>query len=156
MRLLAIDEMLFRQAFDRDVTFHDDCPQSAILDRESGEIFWVYANDDDAHTEAGISPEVNAAIRQRVADGHDRYLEIPGHDHGEHHEILQEFLASDWTEDEEAKSTARAAYFGSIGGWKKVVDDKSVVDAFVDFRERRTKQMAEAFLRAQGIEPQWR
>ena len=155
MQVLAIDEMLFWQAFDRDVVFHDTYPQSAYLDRKSGEILWVYEEDEAAHMDVGIPPEENAAARRLVAAAADRYLEIPGLDHGDHHEILREFLASNWTDDEKLKSRARAAYFGSIGGWKEAVGDERVVHAFYDFRERRTKQMAEDFLRRHGIEPQW-
>jgi hypothetical protein len=142
-------------AFDRDLAFHDAYPQSAYLDRKSGEILWVYEEDEAAHMDVGIPPEENAAARRLVAAAADRYLEIPGLDHGDHHEILREFLASNWTDDEKLKSRARAAYFGSIGGWKEAVGDERVVHAFYDFRERRTKQMAEDFLRRHGIEPQW-
>jgi hypothetical protein len=64
MRVLAIDEMLFRQAFDRDVVFHDAYPQSAYLDRESGEIFWVYEVDEDAHMEVGIAPPRSSETKE--------------------------------------------------------------------------------------------
>ena len=74
----------------------------------------------------------------------------------EHHEILQEFLASDWTDNENLKSWAEKAYFGSIGGWKEKVDDDSAVSAFHNFRDRKTTQMAEDFLRSHGVEPQWK
>lgn len=156
MRLLAIDKTRFGHAFGRDVEFHNACRQSAYLDRASGEIFWVYEEDEHAYMEAGISPKENAEDRQRFAGDPDQYLEIPGLDHGDHHEILQEFLASDWTEDAEAKSRARCAYSTSIGGWKKAVADESIVYAFYEFRVRRIEQTAEAFLREHAIEPQWR
>ena len=74
----------------------------------------------------------------------------------EHHEILQEFLASDWTDNENLKSWAEKAYSRSINRWKEKVDDDSAVSAYDDFRNRKTKQMAEDYLRSHGIEPQWK
>ena len=153
---VAVDEATFRLAFERDVPFHDRYPQSAYLDSQSGETFWVYENDEDAHMDVGIAPKENAAARRRVATSPDRYLTITGLDHGEHHQILQEFLTSPWTEDEEAKTTAQAAYDGSIGRWIKAVKDETIVEAFYEFRESRTRRMAEDFLRQHGIEPHWK
>lgn len=86
----------------------------------------------------------------------DRYVEIPGLDHGDHHEFLERFLNSDWTDDDEIWRRARETYFGSIDGWIKSMDDESIVHAFYDFRDRKTTGMAEAFLRSHGIEPDWK
>lgn len=135
--------------------FHDTYAQSAYLDRLTGEIFWVYENDEDACMELNVAPEENAAARRQVAESPDRYLMIPGLEHGEHHQILQEFLNSPWNEDEEAQIAAQAAYNGSIGRWKKAVNDETV-EAFHEFREWRTKEMAEDFLRQHGTEPDWK
>ena len=156
MQSLTIDESRFLGAFARDVDFHDDYPQSEYLDLKSGDILWFYDDDDEAEISAGISAEENATLRQPVVDNPDGYLEIPGLDHGEHHEILEEFLASDWTDNENLKSWAAKAYFGSIGGWIENVDDDSAVNAYYNFRDRKTTQMAEEFLRSHGIEPQWK
>jgi hypothetical protein len=104
----------------------------------------------------GIPPEENDAVRQRITGTPDRFLEIPGLDHGDHHDILREFLASNWTEDEGARTSARAAYSGSIGRWKKSLGDDSAIHAYYDFRDRRTKDMAADFLRENGIEPLWK
>jgi hypothetical protein len=155
MQSLTIDEILFLQAFARDLSFHDDYPQFRFLDLKSGDILSFYDNDEQAEISAGISAEENAELRQPVVDNPDGYLEIPGLDHGEHHEILKEFLASDWTDNENLKSCAKNAYFRSIGRWKKNVDYESTV-AYDDFRESKTKQMAEDFLRSHGFEPQWK
>ena len=106
--------------------------------------------------EAGISPEDNAADRQRVANSPARYLEILGLDHGDHHEILQEFLNSDWTDDDDARLKAREAYFGSIGGWKKTVGDEGVVYAYYNFRDRAIRSRAEQSLHERGVEPEWK
>jgi hypothetical protein len=132
------------------------CPQSTYLDLESGEIIWVYEEDEDAYVESGISKEENLEMRERIEAASDRYLEIPGLSHSDHHEILQEFLNSDWTDDEETWRKARDAYFGSIGGWKKSLKDERILYAFYDYRDRKTKKMADEFLREHGVDPEWK
>ena len=64
-------------AFGRDVTFQDAFPQSTYLDLLTGDVVWLYDDDHDAHMEAGLAPEENAADRERVASDPDRYLAIP-------------------------------------------------------------------------------
>ena len=156
MQSLTIDAGVFIPAFARDLPFHDDYPKSGYLDLKSGDILWFYDDDEEAEISAGISAEENAALRQPVANNPDGYLKIPGLEHDEHHEILQEFLASDWTDNENLKSWAEKAYSRSINRWKEKVDDDSAVSAYDDFRESKTKQMAEDFLRSHGVEPQWK
>ena len=105
---------------------------------------------------AGIDPEENGALRNQI-DGHpERYLHIPGRDHGEHHDILRDFLSSDWTDDEELRTRAQNAYSGSIGGWKEEVDNQDVVHAYYDFRDGRIMQLAVEFFRDNAIQPVWR
>jgi hypothetical protein len=156
LRKLVIEEVFFNLAFERDVDFQDVCPQSTYLDLESGEIIWVYEEDEDAYVESGISKEENLEMRERIEAASDRYLEIPGLNHSDHHEILQEFLNSDWTDDEETWRKARDAYFGSIGGWKKSLKDERILYAFYDYRDRKTKKMADEFLREHGVDPEWK
>ena len=81
MPKLSIDEMLFLMALGRDVDYHDAYPQSTYLDRETGEIVWVYDNDDDATTDIGIKPEENHRKRMAIAARPDRHLKIPGRSH---------------------------------------------------------------------------
>ena len=155
LQLLSVDWIFFSLAFARDVDFHDTFSQSTFLDRDTGEIIWVFEDDDDAESAAGISPEENQATWQLIEEAPERYLEIPGLDHGDHHEILRAFLNSDWTDDEGLRRTARDAYAGSIGGWKDAVNDRDIVHAFHDFQEQKATEMAEDFLRSHGIEPEW-
>ena len=154
MRKITIDHECFRLAFDRDVDYHDPHPLSTYLNVDSGDIIYVYEDDEDACTE-GITADDNRAMREGIEAAPEHYLEIPGLHHGDHHKILREFLDSDWTEDEETRSEARNMYFESIGGWKKSLDDKSIFESFCDFRDDKTKQLAVEFLRRNGIEPQW-
>ena len=157
LQKLVIDEILFGCAFDRDVDFHDAYPQSAYLDRQTGEVIWFYEDDNDAELEAGcLAAEEFRKNRQIIEATPEQYLEIPGLDHGDHHDLLKDFLSSNWTDDDGLRRYAQDAYYGSIGGWKKSVDDESIIHAFYDFRDRMTTEMAEAFLRSHGIEPVWK
>jgi hypothetical protein len=156
LRKLPIDRAIFGMAFERDIVFHDTCPQTVYLNRETGEMHWVYDDDQDARSEAGISAAENEALRRLIEEAPARFLEIPGRDHGEHHDLLREFLNSDWTENESSRDKAQGAYFGSIGGWKKTVEDQETIHRFYDYRDSKLREMAESFLRDHGIEPVWK
>jgi hypothetical protein len=156
MRKVPVDESMFIHAFERDVDYHDHFPQSTYLDLETGEVIWIYEDDDEAEFEVGIEPEENAALREKIDTSPERYLLIPGRDHGEHHDILREFLNSHWTDDEELRLFALNAYTGSIGRWMEEVNDQEVVHAYFRFREHRIKELAEEFLNESGIQPVWR
>ena len=80
---------------------------SIYLDLETGDIIWNYEDDEDAYMEARISTDDNRTTRERIESMPNRHREIPGLDHGDHHDILREFLDSDWTEDEEQHAKAR-------------------------------------------------
>ena len=152
----GIDKGLFTMAFGRDVDFHDTYPQVVYLDRQTGGIVWLYETDDNAYMEVGIPAEENRQEREAVDAAPERYLEIPGLDHDDHHRILRRFLMSDWTRDKERRQRAEDAYRGSIGKWKRDVGDEDTVDAFYAFREAEIVAMAEEFLRENGIEPMWK
>ena len=155
-RTVHIDEVLFLEAFGRDVTFHDAYPRSTYLDLETGEVIWVYDDDNDAYMEAGIPPEENRRRRELVDSRSHRYLEIPGLAHGEHHEILREFLASGSIKDPALRAQAQKAYFSSIGGWMEAVADQGIIDQFYEFRDDAVRARAEAFLRNHGVQVIWR
>lgn len=154
--MAAIDKMLFLLAFGRDVDYHDVYPQLTYLDRRTGDMVWLYESDDDAYMETGIPAEDNLAERQRVAAEPSRYLEIPGLDHGDHHDILRRFLRSDWTDDCALRQRAADAYSGSIGRWKRDVRDDGAVRAYDAFWDQRIEVLAREFLEVNGIVMQWR
>ncbi len=156
MRKVIVNELIFIQAFERDEVFSDPCSQFAFLDLETRDVIWVFDEDDDAEMFAGIDPKENATLRTQINKNPERYLEIPGRDHSEHHEILRDFLNSHWTDDEELWTLAQNAYSGSIGRWKDTLDNRDALHAYYDFREKRIKEMAEEFLRENEIQPVWR
>jgi hypothetical protein len=152
---LVIDKAQFMQAFGRDLYHDDESSPLTYLDRKTGDVIWVFQNDEDAELEYGpLVGRDNEAVRRRVAAEPERYLLLPGLEHGEHHQILKDFVNSDWTEDEEERKAAKHHYFPSIGGWKNSVDGRTW-NAFLDVRDRQTTLKAEEFLRQNGIEPDW-
>ena len=155
MRSVSIDEIHFFDAFGRDADFHDLVPLAYWLDLETGDIIWVFEEDDDAGTIADLEPEENRDAREQVEKEPDRYLLIPGLSHGEHHDILREFLYSDWTNDNELLFRVRDAYSGSIGGWIKQIDDRQIIHAYYDYRDVKIREMAEEFLSDHNIKPLW-
>ena len=68
MQKVIVDEIMFIQAFSRDEVFSDLSSESAHLDLETGEVLWVFDDDDDAETYAGIDPEENGALRNQFGD----------------------------------------------------------------------------------------
>ncbi len=142
-------------AFGRDTDYHDKCPQKTWLDRRKGHVLWVCEKDEDASHELGISPDENREARERVSAESDRYLEIPGLEHGEHHEILKRFLQSEWTDDKRLRESVEGKFFKSIGGWKNAVPCY-VVNAFEAFKGEEILNMADEWLRQNGIDPIWK
>lgn len=141
-----IDRKLFFRAFNRDSRFHDRVPQTVHLDRQTGEVLWVYQRDEDAEAE-GVRAGLNGEHRDRVASEPGRYLEIPGVTHNDHHQILRDFLESDWTEDPREAELAREAYDWSIGGWLTSVENDHAVKAYFEYKEAALQAMAAQFLR---------
>ena len=151
-RKLKIDVEVFRIAFGRDADYHDVYPRSVFLDLDTGEVLWVYKDDEHASLEEGIPKKENKANRELISDNPQRYLKIPGLSHGDHHRILQDFLESEWTDDKELWQETKDAYFGSIGAWKKGIDDESVVHRYLNYRDSAIRAEAIALLASHGIE----
>jgi hypothetical protein len=151
-----IDEVTFMMAFGRDVDYQDIPPLQLYLDRQMGYVLWVYESDEDAQREMGTGKD-NEANRHLIANNPDRFLLIPGLDHGKHHKILQKFLDSKWTDNEKLHKEAQDVYCcdRSIGRWRRDMGDE-VFYAYKDFRDYQIKKMAEKFLRKHGIKPLWK
>lgn len=145
-----IDRKRFLKAFNRDTRFHDRVPQRVYLDRQTGDVLWVYQNDEDAEIE-GMRAGLNDEHRAQVGSEPERYLEIPGSTHDQHHQILRDFLQSDWTADEHEKALARNAYAESIGGWISSVENDHAVKAYFEYKEATLREMAQQFLRDNHI-----
>ena len=153
MRKVSVDEFMFIEAFQRDEDF-EQYSQSTYLDLQTGDVIFVFLEDDADMW--GIDPKENVTLRDKVEAVPERYLEFRGRNHGEHHDILREFLNSNWTDDKKLWAKAQEAYSGSIGGWKEEVDDQDAVHAYYDFRDRKIKELAEEFFHDHDIQPVWR
>jgi len=153
---LKIDKSLFRLAFERDIDFHDCYLQHAYLDLSNADIVWVMENDEHAEIDWGVSKEENKEKRNAIASEPDRYIRIPGRSHGEHHGILQSFLNSDWTDNQNLRNFARNAYFGSIGGWREAIGyDQEIIDAYENYKDTEIKRRINEFLDGHGLIVDW-
>lgn len=155
-RQVTIDKDFFLMAFGRDVDYETMESQIGYLDRESGEVIWIFEDDEDAEMVVDIPADENRRERERIEADPERFLEIPGLDHGDHHDILRAFLRSSWCDDEWRLENAAAAYSGSIGRWKRHVRDDDAVHAFYDFQDACLAKLAEEWLRDHGIAPVWK
>lgn len=155
-RQLAIDKDYFLMAFGRDVDYEAMGSDLGYLDRETGEVIWIFEDDEDAEMVVGIPADDDRRERERIEADPDRFLEIPGLWHGDHHDILRTFLRSRWSDDERRMQNAEEAYSGSIGRWKRHVRDDAAIDAFYAFRDALVTKLAEDWLRDHGITPVWK
>jgi hypothetical protein len=156
LKKLTIERFDFESAFSHAPDPMYASTQFAYLDRYTGEVIWGYEDDEDAEMEVGTPAKENRTVRQRIETAPERYLEIHALDHGDDHEILRAFLKSDWTDDDALWRQTKYAYRGSIGGWKRAVNDRDVIHAYYDFSNRRAAEMADEFLREHGIAPDWK
>ena len=153
MKKLKIDKTLFSMAFNIDEDYQP-YPDEAYLCKETGEVLFL---PDEMSEYYDSSCDEN---HEAVAKNPDRYLQIPGKSHGEHHEILKDFLSSIEKSDSFSESEikyAKDSYYGakSIGLWKKQVSEEMYY-AYTDFREKVLETEAEKWLRKNGIEVEWK
>ena len=152
----AIHKIDFINAFEHPFDGSYSARQLTYVDRDTGDVLWVYENDEEAWDEANMPAEENREIWERVMADRARYLEIDALDYTDQRDILIRFLRSNWTDDELRWERASAAWSGAIGRWKRDVRDEEAVRAYFAFQEQEVLEMAEEFLRENGIEPQWR
>ena len=146
-RQISIDRFLFLSRFSTDPAYSMTAySEECFLDRESGELIWIMEVWDD---------DLNQESRAKLDSDPDRYIEISFSDHGCHHELLREFIESDWTENAELRKKAADSYLSSIGGWTESMEETGAKYAFEAYKEERFQQLAEEFLAEHGIKPIW-
>ena len=107
----------------------------------------------DAVEEDGDLQEGEISLDEAEADP-DRFQPIPVLESADDNEMLRAFLASDWTEDEELRDAAAAAYAGSVGRWRRsITGNRQILHAWNDFEAKTIHQRAIEFLAELGIEP---
>lgn len=152
---LNIDTYPFMLAFEHSNDYETgDTKRTTYLDRDTGELLWVYAEDRDATFYEGLAPEDNAELRAHIAAAPKRYLEIRGLTHDDHHDLLHAFLESDWTDDDDMRLIAHLAYYGSIGEWRHQVGEE-IYAAFEAYRIDVIQGLAERWLVKNRIMPIW-
>lgn len=156
MTRLKINQLLFSLAFFPDADFQNPFDRTVYLDLTNGEILYLYSEDQKAEWD-GYSAEENIRNKALIDTHPENFLEVASLSHGKHHQILQEFLASPWTDDKVQYQAAAGVYYGpkSIGYWLKNVQDDDAVKAYFNYREERMNELALEFLRQHGIEPEW-
>ena len=138
---LNIDTYPFMLAFERGDGYEiADRPRVAFLDRETGELVWAYNWSWERMMYEGARPE--------------RYIEIRGLTHDDHHEMLRAFLQTAWTDDEDLREMAYAAYTGTIGEWRYRVGEE-IYALFEFYRMDVTQALAERWLVKHRIRPNW-
>lgn len=109
--------------------------QINYLDLKTSKLLIIYENDSEAEDIAGIEPTENREKKNLVSTNSKRFLRLPVISHSEHHQILQDFLYSNWTDDKELQDKALWNYNSSIGKWlKNIKDDPAIRDAWYDYK----------------------
>lgn len=131
--------LILHYSQDANFTIH---PGRCFIDLENLSIEWTV--DDE---------NLDAELLGCVDDTPDRYLEVPMLTHADHHDILQEFIGSEWTASQELRAAAKQAYAKvSIGAWLDGVND-STREAYHDFRNSAYEARLTAFLNQHGLSP---
>lgn len=152
---LRINRTLFDMAFHRDIEYHRPYDGAWYLDRKTGDVFWVYDEDDHAELD-GHSAKENKELREGVDSNPDQFAEIPGLHHGEHHDILIGFINSDWTADESLREKVLFCYQDSIGRWMEKVgqldESRTILDKWSEYQERVEEGMIDDFFKQLNVE----
>lgn len=159
---IIIDWALFNMAFDIDEQFHNPDFIDRYLDKNSGEILFIY-QDDSAATVNGFDALENKKMRNLLKETPGDYLEIIGRSHSESHEILQDFFDSPWTDNENLKNYVRSLYNTSIGRWIKTVQNDSdlekecdiIIEAYMNYKTDRIEREKDTFLKQNDIKYKW-
>ena len=128
--------------------------QQVFLDRSSGELVYTTIDLWKAEMLYGLSAIEDLVESSTLVREHpEQYLEIDIMGHGAHHRILQNFLDSDWTNDNERAERVRNVYYPrkSIGCWLNEVKDDKACDDYFAYRDAEITWLAEEFLRDNGV-----
>jgi len=159
---ITIDYTLFNMAFDIDEQFQDPDFIDRYLAKNSGEILFIYREDSNAASCGGDALE-NKKMKDLIKGNPDDYLEIIGRSHSKSHEILQNFLDSPWTDNENLKNYVKGLYNSSIGWWIKTVlndndlekERNAIVEAYEKYKADTIEREKDTFLKQNGIKYKW-
>ena len=152
---LNIDTYPFMLAFERSDGYEiADSPRITFLDRETGELVWAYKWNCERTVYEGARPEDSSGLREQIAARPERYLEIRGLTHDDHHEMLRTFLQTTWTDDDDLRDMAYVAYTGTIGEWRYRVGEE-IYALFEFYRMDVIQALAERWLVKHRIRPNW-
>lgn len=154
MEKLKIDRIAFMMAFSADADFHVHLEgQVTFLDKCTGCLEYSVADRGRVAIEMGWDAVEDMSDADFFARRPEQYLEISGMPHGLHHQVLQEFLASDWVSEQKRRDHATNIYYSrrSIGYWLKSVGDQDAIDAYFLFKEHAYLRLAQEFLSENGV-----
>lgn len=152
--VVKINRSMFMMTFDADADYHTHLEgQETYLDKESGDLVYAVSDLESAAIYIGDAAVKECLESDFCNDHPEKYLKIPSMVHGEHHSVMQDFLASNWIADKVIIDYASSVYYSrkSIGYWLKNVDDQRAIDAYFAFREVGNLRLAEEFLRGNGV-----
>lgn len=128
--------------------------QWPYLDLETGQVIWVWEDDNAYAATMNADPVENEHNREAVESQPDRYVDIPDLESMDANDLLQDFLQSSWTTNEKLRRKASEAYHGSIGRWKKNIGrDPDILHAWKRYESQSVHRRALAFLAEHDIEP---
>ena len=159
MKKLEIDLTEFMMTFSADADYHAECDVvETHLNKRTGKLMTVPLNNSRAEFLFGDAAAADFKKNLRkLRAAPNNYLAIPSMSHGEHHDLLKEFLDTAWTVDVVAREAARNIYYGrkSIGCWLENVGDNAAIDGYLRYKESAPQRQAEQFLRGNGINFEW-
>lgn len=154
MKIDPTHEMLLRKEFERDQDY-EAYTDRAYLAKTGGDVIWVYENP----SIYGLDEEENDLNQAEIEENPDDYVEVPTLSHTDHHNILKDFLASDWTDNKQLKQVVEGFYYGpnSIGLWKKQLFESidsayEIWEAYLGFKDQCIDLMFKDFLNKYGYE----
>ncbi len=152
---IEIEQWRFMQVFGADGDYNPDIEGEALyLSIKSGSLTYVALDPKLLALRYGEETvEENFTSLTFVEGNPDQFVEIPSMSHGQHHDVIQEFLASSWIPEASRRDRASDVYYPrkSIGCWLREVNDDEAIDAYFKFKDSAILQRAEAFLRANGV-----